>query len=470
MPSARATAGGLLLKILDTADPRLAAEQIADDIAALEYVVESVRLPDLHLKDGMEAPSSLVVATRNAIVPHLVSESINDGMGLISTGFDADDVSPEQLEAILRFVNRAGATSKAASTSYSWTRELLEAACRVGAEPLLEHYGLDPKFLNSIEDRGRATDEPLSYSEFASAVPRLLRNTRLTRGEIGLNFGGNHFLEIQRVDRIVDESEAERMRVRPGELVVMYHLGPGPLGSILSNLYAYRSKPQLHRKVGYALFRNLLHVAKGLHFHRTFARLNDWLAIDADSDQGRALSSVLRVIKNYGFAYRMATIAGIADALQDTLGIGQSSLGLVVDMSHNMLQPETIAGDDYWVSRHNCCRPVTGMPGIVAGNHQVASCLTVGPQGCDDKLGGYDHGVGFLIERAQQTGSIDPDPRGLDVRRLRMTRGTDELHQREVLPLLSSGVIEQAVASLEGMGFARPVAYLRPLATLKHKT
>jgi tRNA-splicing ligase RtcB len=399
-----------------------------------------------------------------------VSESINDGMGLIATGVSAEDLSPEQLEAILGYANKAGATSKAASTAYSWTPELLEAACRSGAEPLLEHYGFDPRFLDTIEERGRATAEPLSYEDFAAAVPRFLRNTKLTRGEIGLNFGGNHFLEIQAVDSIVDPTEAARMGIRQGELVVMYHLGPGPLGSILSNLYAYRAKPQLHRKVGYAFFRNLLHIMKGLHFHRTFARLKKWLAIDADSEQGQALSNVLRVIKNYGFAYRMGTIAGIADALNDVLGIDRNDLNLIVDMSHNMIQPESIGGEDYWISRHNCCRPVAGMAGIVAGNHQVASCLTIGPPGCDESVGGYDHGVGFLIELAQQRESLDPDRRGLEVRRLRMTRGTDQVHEREVLPLLASDVIEDAIASLEERGFTRPVAYMRPLATLKHKT
>jgi tRNA-splicing ligase RtcB len=467
---APSTLGRRPLKIVDTSNPRLAAEQIADDIAALDYVVETVRLPDLHLKEGMEAPSSFVVATENSIIPHLVSESINDGMGLIATGVSADDVSPSQLEAILTYVNKVGATNKMAPTPYSWTPELLEAACRSGAEPLLHHYGFDPRFLDTIEERGRATAQPLSYEDFAAAVPRFLRTTKLTRSEIGLNFGGNHFLEIQVVDRIVDQTEADRMGVRSGELVVMYHLGPGPLGSILSNLYAYRAKPQLHRKVGYALFRNLLHITKGLHFHRTFARLNDWLAVEADSDQGRALSNVLRVIKNYGFAYRMGTISGIADALHDVLGIDRNDLNLIVDMSHNMIQPESFGDEELWVSRHNCCRPIAGMAGIVAGTHQVASCLTVGPPGCDDKVGGYDHGVGFLVERAQEHGSLDPDPRGLEVRRLRMTRGTEQVHQREVMPLLASDVIEGAVASLEELGFTRPVAYLRPLATLKHKT
>ena len=178
----------------------------------------------------------------------------------------------------------------------------------------------------------------------------------------------------------------------------------------------------------------------------------------------------MRVIKNYGFAYRMGTVAAIADALQDVLEIDRDGLGLVVDMSHNMIQPETVNGEDFWISRHNCCRPVAGMAGIVAGNHQMASCLTVGPPGCDQRVSGYDHGVGFLIERAQQQGLLHPDTRDMEIRRLRMTRGTEQMHERQVLPLLASDIVEDTMASLEELGVARPVAYLRPLATLKHKT
>ena len=88
-----------------------------------------------------------------------------------------------------------------------------------------------------------------------------------------------------------------------------------------------------------------------------------------------------------------------------------SSNRLVVDMSHNILQRELVDGEPHWVSRHNCCRPVPGMPGIVAGSHQVPSCLTVGPAGCDQGLVGYDHGVGHLIDRQLEQGTLHPEPR-----------------------------------------------------------
>ncbi len=446
------------------------AEQVADWIEGLPYVARTLRLPDLHMKDGMEAPSSLVVATDNVIVPHLVSESINDGMGVISTQLHVDDLGPTGATDILRWMNEAGALTKAKPSRYSWSRGLLEAACRQGAAPLLDHYRLDPSFVKAIEGGGRSLDRDLTYEELTSAVPSYLRRTKLTRSEIGLNFAGNHFLEVQAVDDIVDAGTAESWGLRPGQVVVMYHLGPGPLGSILSNLYAFRAKPQLHRKVGYAFFRSVLHVSRGRDHHRTFSSFNKWLTLEPESDQGMAYALALNVINNYGYAYRTASMAAIVDAVQEVAGADRDSNRLIVDMSHNMLQPETIDGREYWVSRHNCCRPVPGFPGIVAGSHQVPSCLTIGPEGTDTTLSGYDHGVGFLIERAQANGGISADSRGHQIRRLSMTRGTQQIHEERVLPLLERTPLDDAMATLSTDGMARPVAYLRPLATLKHKT
>jgi tRNA-splicing ligase RtcB len=446
------------------------AEQVADWIESLPYVTETLRLPDLHMKDGMEAPSSLVVATDNVIVPHLVSESINDGMGLIATDIDVEDLGPDGATAILRRINEEGALTKAKPSRYSWSTALLEAACREGAAPLLDHYRLDQSFVDSIEGGGRSLPRPLTFDEFVAAVPRYLRRTKLTRSEIGLNFAGNHFLEVQTVDEIVDPAVASEWGVRPGQVVVMYHLGPGPLGSILSNLYAFRAKPQLHRKVGYAFFRNVLHMSRGRDHHRTFSAFDKWLTLDPDSEQGAAYASALNVINNYGFAYRTASMAAIIDAVHEITGAARESNRLIVDMSHNMLQPEVINGKEAWVSRHNCCRPAPGMPGIVAGSHQVPSCLTTGPNGTDSKLSGYDHGVGFLIEQAHANGGIAADPRNLEIRRLSMTRGTTRLHEERVMPLLERSPLDDAMEKLTADGMASPVAYLRPLATLKHKT
>jgi hypothetical protein len=249
----------------------------------------------------------------------------------------------------------------------------------------------------------------------------------------------------------------------------MYHLGPGPLGSILSNLYAFRRKPPLRRKVGYAALRGAVHATKGAEHLRTFAALRSWLAVPETSKPGRDLAQILAIVKNYGFAYRMGTVRAISDAVRTVLGADPASIRLVVDASHNMLQPEVIAGERRWVSRANCCRPAAGKPGIVAGDHQVPSCLVLGPPGCEDRLAGFDHGIGHLLERARAADELAVDGRGHHVSRLRMVRGTGEVDRQQQVPLLQTSLLERTMEHLSASGFAEPVAYLRPIANLKHR-
>ena len=445
------------------------ARRVAGRIEALPYIEASLRLPDLHMKDGMEAPSSFVTATKKTIIPQLVSESINDGMGLVATDLTVDDLSQDQILEIVKQVNVAGAISKAKPARYSWSRGLLEAACRGGAQPLLAHYGLPERYLSAFEDGGRAIDRELTAEEYISHVPRFLRNTKLTRSETGLNFAGNHFLEVQAVDEIVDDSVASRWGLRSGQVVVMYHLGPGPLGSILSNLHAYRLKPQAHRKAGYAFFRALWHGTSSARGRRDFAGFSNWLTIDADSEEGARYAMVLNIIKNYGFAYRTATVKAIVDAVNHVANQAANACELVVDLSHNMLQPEVIDGEEFWVSRHNCCRPQPGKPGILAGSHQVPSCLTVGPSTSSDTLAGFDHGVGFLIEQLQRSRKLGTHPSGHHIDRMVMTRGTGTVHEQRAFPLLDRTPLDDAIQDLSRRGMVAPVAMLRPLATLKHK-
>ncbi len=51
-----------------------------------------------------------------------------------------------------------------------------------------------------------------------------------------------------------------------------------------------------------------------------------------------------------------------------------------------------------------------------------------------------------------------------------MTRGTQQTHEEKVMPLLERTPLDDAMSTLATDGMARPVAYLRPLATLKHRT
>ncbi len=446
-----------------------AAKKGARMVAALPYVTDVMMLPDLHIKPDMEAPSSLITATQGVIVPHLASSAINDGMGLIMTDIDANDVSTEQLLEILRLINRKAAKTKFSTTKYSWSREQLHRVMLNGAQGVFADYDLDKSWLEAIENKGKGGVENITEQDIEECIPGFLRKSAFTRCEIGLNFGGNHFLEIQAVDKVIESNHAERWTVRNGKLGIMYHLGPGPLGGNVLNLYASRAKPSLHRKAGYAFFRCLYQAMKGWERWKTFGGFNSWLVLDEDSNTTRAFETVLGVVDNYGFAYRMGTVRAIVDALEKVFCATSKDIGtrLVTDISHNSLQAETYNDHRLWISRHNCCRPKEGLPGIVAGSSRASSCITYGLKGCEDSVYGYDHGIGIVLEKAEAEGTVQEDSRKLHSMTVTMLPGTDKVVKKEQFSIYDTSIIDKVINKLANAGIISGFAYMRPLMTLK---
>lgn len=453
---------------MSMSNDRTAGER-ASHLATLPYVSDILMLPDLHVKSSMEAPSSMVSATNGVIAPYFASGALNCGMGYIATDIDADKVSPGQLESILIKINSLAAKTKFTTTKYSWPKELLFEVMMKGAGPAIEHYGLDKSWLNSIENNGASNINNIKADAVEKCVPAFLRNSKFTRSEVGLNFGGNHFFELQAVDRIFESSLASDWGFSEGKLGIMYHLGPGPLGGNLLNLYECRKKPSLHRRAGYAFFRFLYQMTKGWSHWKTFGGLNSWMILNEDSEIARTFETVLAVIDNYAYAYRMGTVKAAVDVLEDVFGASYRDLGvrLVTDVSHNILAPEIHNDRKFWVSRHNCCRPRKNLPGIMAGSNRATSCITYGLDTCEDLVCGYDHGIGTLLGKAEVEGVIQDDPRTLDTIKVTMLPGTKKIVKKEKFTLLDTSLSDMVLDNLFKVGIISRAVYMRPLETLK---
>jgi tRNA-splicing ligase RtcB len=302
-------------------------------------------------------------------------------------------------------------------------------------------------------------------------VPLHLLTTRFGRSEMGLNFGGNHFLEVQVVDEILDPV-ATRWGLREGQVVVMYHLGPGPFSGTLLHHYSRRTKLKSHRVPMFFLSKLFFHYVQrfgranasrawALHF-----RHNRWTPFPVDSEEGRVFRAVLGMALNFGFAYRLGTVRAIMDGLAETISPTLRS-ELLCDISHNGITRETWGGHTGWVARHNACRLAPGRPAIVAGSYDVASYLGVGLDGGDGQMHSYDHGAGNLIEHfrerdqlAQASGSV---------MRLKMTRGKNaEVVRRTDVPMHAAAPIDLVMECLERNRIVRPAVRLRPIGNFKN--
>ena len=445
--------------------------EVLQRMAGLPFVDSVLALPDVHWKEQMEVPSSISVTTRDMVVPEFTSMAVNDGMGVVKTGLTVDEMSPERLEAFFTRVNSHAAEGFYDTNRYSISPEDLRRVLYEGARGLLGRYGMDESMLDRIEDGGRYPSTGLGNGNLTDLVP-IQMLTKFSRSEMGLNFGGNHFLEVQAVDEVLDEDVARRWGFERGQVVVMYHLGPGPLGGTLLNHYSRRTKLQRSRVPLFFLSKLLFHYVQrmgrgavgkkwGIHF-----RQNGWTPLPARSEEGVLIRRAMAMAINYGYGYRLGTIRAIWDGLHEA--ISPSLPGeLFCDITHNGAAETSSEEGFSWIARHNACPLERGKPTIVAGSCDVHSYLGIAGGGISPRLNSYDHGAGNLIEHYRDSGRLVEVPGA--VMRFRMTRGRQgTLKSRKEIPLRTSEPIDRLMQCFAQHGMMRPVLKLRPLGNLKN--
>jgi RNA-splicing ligase RtcB len=442
------------------------------ELASLPYVTSVLGLPDRHQKGAMEVPSSIGIATRDVLVPEFTSVAVNDGMGVVATDLHVRDLSVGRIHALLGRIGSRASGHVFERNRYSLTSDLLRRVLLEGGRAVVSRYGLDPAVVERMENGARVEVPGDPERALRLCVPPALLNARLVASEMGLNFGGNHFLEVQVVDEVRDAVLAARWGLKPGQIVVMYHLGPGPFSGTLLHHYSLRTKLDGRRapafflsKLGFHYLQRMGEGRAAAKWHTHFRR-NGWTPIEAASPEGEAFRAAMAMAMNFGYAYRLATVRAIVDGLRECVSPDVRT-ELLCDISHNSITEECLGGERAWVARHNACRLVPGRPTIVAGAWDVPSWLGFGVSDGGGRMHSYDHGAGHLIETARDAGRLSPT-RDM-VLRVRMTRGRNArvVGSRQVA-VMRPAPIDALMSRLEERELMRPVVRLRPVGNLKN--
>jgi tRNA-splicing ligase RtcB len=462
-----------------TAEVDLATDRRLKAVASLPYVRNPVvALADLHWKDNLETPSSTATATRNEIVLSFSSPSQNCGMTLLKTPFHLEE-----------FKNQAGLVKLMESIRDSIPRsrkqpiltrnEAIKLAAG-GAREAARQFGIDPSMLSGIELNGSLFPDGEAD---ASTVLDALDETCLEKGRYSFAFigGGNHFLELQVVDEILEPAACEAMGLERGQLVIMYHTGSERLGHDLGRLYGVRLKTSPRRKRKYFFRKIPLHLLRrfsapgqirkrwGYHFAK-----DEYIPVPADSEEGRRLQTSLKIAGNYGYANRVAVLDLILKGFQVALGKRSRDFHVISDLSHNVISREEIGGEKLWVHRHNSVRlrPPSdwpedstyrkiGQPAMLPGTNRSSSYIIVSREGASSSLNSADHGAGRTVDRFLKEGRSSERP---DRKTLKFTYASPS--PEEVTHLTDEG-IDEVVETLGRSEIAAAAAKLRPLAVLK---
>jgi len=192
-------------------------DQVAN-VATLPGIARySMAMPDAHLGYGF--PIGGVAAFREedgVISPGGVGFDINCGVRLLRSELLAKDISPEVpllVESLFKEIP-SGVGSK--SRLHVTDQELTEAFLAGAGWAVEQGYGVGADLDHCEENGCLAGADPSRVSDKAR---------KRGRPQFGTLGSGNHFLEIQRVEKIYDPEVAKQFGLFEGQITVMIHCG-----------------------------------------------------------------------------------------------------------------------------------------------------------------------------------------------------------------------------------------------------
>ena len=445
------------------ADPELLA-QIGRD-RSLEQLVHvtmlpgiwgaALGMPDMH--EGYGFPVGGVAGTRlpdGVISPGGIGFDINCGVRLLASGLDREQLAPS-LTALVHELSRSIPTGFGRHGRLSLTPAELDRVLDEGCGYLVGERGL-----------GEARD--LDYIESGGALPgadaACVSERAKLRGhdQLGTLGGGNHFLEVQAVDAIYDETAAAALGLFPRQVTVLIHTGSRGLGHQVCTDYV-RLMDEVMAGYGITLPDRQLACAP------------------LSSPEGRRYFAAMCAAANFGWCNRQTIAHRVRQVFARLLHDPPARLRLVYDVAHNTAKRERFGDVELCVHRKGATRAFgpgepevpaayreVGQPVFIPGSMGTASYVLVGTRASKTlSLSSACHGAGRALSRGAARRQVRGDAlrRELEHRGI-VVRCPSNAELAEEAPVAYKDV-ERVVDVVHGAGIARKVARLRPLGVVK---
>jgi len=422
----------------------------------------AITLPDGH--EGYGFPIGGVAATdyeEGVISPGGVGYDINCGVRLLTTNFSEKDIQPklrELTEVIFRNVpSGLGSRRKNLRISvHELDRIIMEGVPRI----VDQGYGW-PEDANHCEEKGRM--EP--------ADPDKVSSTAKKRGltQIGTLGSGNHFLEVQKVDKIYNPQVAEAFGINhEGQITVMIHCGS--------------------RGFGHQICSDYLRVAeRAVHKYKITLPDRELACAPGTSNEGEDYFKAMSCAVNYAFVNRQMITHWVRQSFEKTFKTSAEKIGLnlIYDVAHNIAKIEEHEVNNkrvkVWIHRKGATRAFppghpavpleyrsVGQPVLIPGSMGTSSYVLVGaPKAMEISFGSTAHGAGRMMSRSAAKRRFW----GGDVRK--------ELESRGIIVRSASAAVlaeeadlaykdvDRVVKVSDAIGIATRVARLVPLAVIK---
>jgi len=401
------------------------------------------------------------------ISPGAIGFDINCGMNLIRTNLTLEEVKPKIKELIDLLFKMVPAGVGA--TSYQEPKEISKMSEGKFREVVEEG-------VNWAVENGYAWKEDIEriqeYGKVANADFSKVSKTAYARGrsQLGTLGSGNHYLEIQLIDKVFDEKIAKDWELDSvdNQICVMIHCGSRGFGHQICTDYL-------------ATFINAMK-KYGINVpDRQLA------CAPFDSEEGQNYLKAMNCAINFAFTNRQLIVYQIRKAFEKVFKQSAEDLGLkiIYDVAHNTakIEEHNVDGEKKKVIIHRkgatrCFGPdspelasifkKSGQPVIVGGSMETGSFLCVGTKKAEEETFGTTlHGSGRTMSRTKAKHMV----RGEELQKKMLERGI------YIKATTMSGLAEEAgfaykdinevVDSMHQAGISLKVLRLKPLANIK---
>ena len=400
----------------------------------------AIAMPDVHEGYGFPIGGVAAVdAEEGVISPGGIGYDINCGVRVVRSTKTHDEIR-ETLPQLARSLAREIPSGVGRGGPLTLKNPDLDLVLRDGAARAVEMGYGDENDLRSIESRGRID----------GADPDRVSHDAKQRGhdQLGTIGSGNHFVEVDVVERIFDEAEAERFGVWQGQIVLQIHTGSRGLGHQVAT-DSIRAMMKAMPKYGIRVPDRELACAP------------------IQSDEGKRYLASMAAAANFAFANRQIITAGLRRTWRHQFG-SDANLEILYDVAHNVAKMEEYGGRKLVVHRKGATRAFPQQPVLIPGSMGTASYLLVGQEkALAESFGSSCHGAGRLMSRTQAKKQIDFHELKARLAKLGVIAEAGS----------PKGLVEEApeaykdvdavVDVVAAAGIAKKVARLKPVAVVK---
>ncbi len=350
----------------------------------------SIMCPDAHQGYGFSIGGVAAFDIEDGLItPGGIGFDINCGVRLLSTNLTKEEVEPKIRNILISlFKNVPGGVGS--ESKIRLTDEQLDDVLKNGSRWALENgYGIEEDA--ELSEEGGCMDAADSTKVSQKAKSR-------GRKQLGTLGAGNHFLEIQYVDEIIDKKTAETFGItKKNQIMIMIHCGSRGLGHQVCSDYLRRMEDENPEIADSLPERDLIYAP-------------------AKSKLAKDYYKAMCAAANYAWVNRLIIAHEVRQSFKEIFG-ENTEINPVYDVAHNIAKVEEHEIDGkkkkVYLHRKGATRSFpphhpdlpekyrqTGQPVLIPGSMGTSSYVLVGTEeAMKQTFGSTAHGAGRLMSR-----------------------------------------------------------------------